>query len=63
MVKPLVKEILKLIRTSLPSAIKIDQNLKGDTLIMADSIQMHQVLMNFCTNAGHAMEKNGDTSC
>lgn len=61
MVKPLVKEVLKLIRVSLPSTIKIDQNFKGDPLIMADSKLIHQVLMNLCTNAGHAMEKNGGT--
>ncbi len=61
MVKSLVKEVLKLIRASLPSTIKIVQNLKGNPLIMADSIQMHQVLMNLCANASHAMEKNGGT--
>ncbi len=53
--KPIVKEVLKFIRASLPATIEIRQNIKGDPNILADPTQIHQVLMNLCTNAGQAM--------
>jgi nitrogen-specific signal transduction histidine kinase/CheY-like chemotaxis protein len=58
-VKSIVKETLKLIRASIPSTIDIKQNIHSDALVMGDSTQIHQVLMNLCTNAAHAMEKTG----
>jgi PAS domain S-box-containing protein len=55
-----IKEALKLIKSSLPSTIEISQNIKTDCgLVMADSTQFHQVIMNLCANAFHAMEKTG----
>ena len=57
--KPQIKEALKMIRASIPSTIEIDQNLQSDELIMADPTQIHQILMNLCANAAHAMENNG----
>lgn len=59
--KPIIQEVLKLIRSSLPAFIDIRQNLKGNPFIMTDETQIHQVLMNLCTNAGHAMQKTGGT--
>jgi len=57
-----VKEALKLIRSSLPTTIEIYQYIKKDCApIMADPSQIHQVVMNLCTNAFHAMEKDGGT--
>jgi len=58
-VKIITKEVLKLIRASLPSTIEIRQNIVSDSAIMADPVQVHQVLMNFCTNAGQAMMDHG----
>jgi len=55
----IAKEALKLIRPSLPATIEIQTNIQSDGLIMADSTQIHQVLMNLCTNAGHAMQEEG----
>lgn len=56
----IVKEVLTLIRASFPSTIEIVKNISTDgTAIVADSTEMHQVVMNICTNAFHAMEKNG----
>ncbi len=55
----IVKEALKLLRASLPSTIDIHQEIKSNGLVMADSTQIHQVMMNLCTNAGHAMAKKG----
>ena len=58
-VKFIAKEVLKLLRSSLPSTIEIQQDLQSDSPIMADPTQIHQILMNLCTNAGHAMEQKG----
>lgn len=55
-ITPIVKEALKLLRSSLPSTIEICQiyDMQHDT-VLADPTQIHQVLMNLCTNALHAM--------
>ena len=55
----IIKEVTKLLRSSLPTTIQIEQNLRGNPLVMGDSTQIHQMLMNLCTNAGHAMQENG----
>ena len=55
----IVKEVIKLLRSSLPTTIKIKQNIQGNSLVMGDSTQLHQILMNLCTNAGHAMQERG----
>jgi len=55
-----VREALKLIRSSLPTTIEINQNISNTCgLIMADATQIHQVAMNLLTNAYHAMEDQG----
>jgi PAS domain S-box-containing protein len=52
----IIKEALTLLRASLPSTIEIRQQVtKNAGLVLADPTQMHQVLMNLCTNAEHAM--------
>ena len=57
-----VEEVLKLLRSSLPSTIEIHQHIttipNGDT-VLADSTQLHQVLMNLGANAAHAMRAKG----
>ncbi|MDA8141815.1 MAG: ATP-binding protein [Desulfobacteraceae bacterium] len=59
MVSPIAKEALKLIRSSIPSSIQIHANIATDSTILGNPTQMHQILMNLCTNAAHAMEKSG----
>jgi len=54
-----VKEVLSLLRSTLPATIEIRQNADIDGVVFADPTQMHQVLMNLCTNAFHAMRKKG----
>lgn len=55
-----LKEVVKLIRASIPSTISIVQDIPSQLgSVMADQTQIHQVLMNLCTNAAHAMEKDG----
>jgi two-component system cell cycle sensor histidine kinase/response regulator CckA len=57
--KLLVKETLKLLRASIPSTIVIEQNIQSNALLMGDATQIHQVVMNLCTNASHSMRDNG----
>ncbi|MDF1573711.1 MAG: ATP-binding protein [Bacteroidales bacterium] len=55
-----ITEVLKLIRASFPSNIEIRQDLDTECgTVMADSTQMHQIIMNLCTNAYHAMMGKG----
>jgi PAS domain S-box-containing protein len=56
----IVKEVLKLIRASLPATIEIcGNNLNHNAVVLADPIQIHQVMMNLCSNAHHAMRETG----
>ena len=57
--RTLIKESLRMLRPVLPTTIEIRQNLTDSGLVMADSTQIHQVMMNLCTNAAHAMEDRG----
>jgi len=57
-VSSIVKEALKLLRASLPSSIEIRHGIE-DAVANADPTQIHQVLMNLCTNAAHAMDDKG----
>src|SRR5208337_3690842 len=54
----IAKEALNLLRASLPSSIEIRQNI-GNGVALADATQIHQILLNLCTNAAHAMEDKG----
>ena len=59
-IAPVIKEALKLLRASIPSTIKIQQDVCPEPCkIMADPTEIHQVAMNLCTNAFHAMESKG----
>jgi signal transduction histidine kinase/ActR/RegA family two-component response regulator len=60
-VKPIVKEALKLLRATLPASIEIQSSIESDAQIMGDSTSIHQILMNLCTNAAHAMQPEGGT--
>ena len=51
----LVKEALKLIRSTLPTTIDIRQNIQSKSVVLSDPTQLHQIVMNLCTNAAHAM--------
>jgi len=59
-VQDIVDEALKLLRPSIPSTITIEKRLdRTCRTILADSSQIHQVIVNLCTNAFHAMEVSG----
>ena len=55
-----MKEALKLVRSSLPTTIDIQQHVASGSLsIMGNQSHLHQLIMNLCTNAAHAMEEQG----
>jgi len=56
---PIVEEIVKFLRASLPTTIEIVLEGDCDKTVLADPTQIHQILMNLCTNAAHAMEDGG----
>jgi signal transduction histidine kinase len=56
-VHPIVKEVMGLIKVALPSTIEVHQEIDTDCgQVLMDPVQLHQVLMNLCTNSFHAME-------
>jgi PAS domain S-box-containing protein len=61
---PIVKEALSLLRASLPATISIEQAITEPVAdVLANPTQVHQIVMNLCTNAAHAMKgKQGKLS-
>ncbi len=58
-INAIAEEVLKFIKSSIPSTIQITTKIISDSFIMGSSTQVHQVLMNLCTNAAHAMDEKG----
>jgi PAS domain S-box-containing protein len=59
-IQPIVKEALKLIRSTISTTIDITQDIRSDCgAIKADPTQIHQIIINLTTNAYHAMEDTG----
>ncbi|NOY12928.1 MAG: DUF3365 domain-containing protein [Deltaproteobacteria bacterium] len=57
---PIIKEGLKMLQVTLPPTIEIKQQIDRSCAgVIADPTQIHQVLMNICTNAYHAMHQTG----
>ena len=60
LITPIINEVLKLLRASLPTTIEIRQQIEPSLgAIFADPTQIHQVMMNLGTNSAHAMENTG----
>jgi PAS domain S-box-containing protein len=58
--KEVIEDMLKLIRATLPTTIEIQQNIETSiNTVMATESEIHQVLLNLCTNAEHAMRAEG----
>ena len=59
-VQKILREVLDLVRKTIPANIRITQNIQNDCrLVMADPTQVHQVAMNLLINAYHAVEPAG----
>ncbi|WP_300673552.1 ATP-binding protein [Desulfoluna sp.] len=53
----LLKECTQLLKSSIPATIDVHLNIQAESgLVLADPTQIHQVIMNLCTNASHAVE-------
>src|SRR5258706_409821 len=59
-VQSVVEEALEILAASLAADVRLEQRLDaGDTAVVGDATQLHQVAMNLCTNALQAMEHGG----
>jgi CheY-like chemotaxis protein/two-component sensor histidine kinase len=59
-VQSVIEETLELLSASLPAGIRLEKRLEaGDAAVIGDATYLHQVAMNLCTNALHAMEHGG----
>ena len=59
-IRLLVKEAIKFLQATMPATIEIKENVNEcSDAVMADPTQLHQVIMNLCTNAFHAMKESG----
>ncbi|MFH2220477.1 MAG: ATP-binding protein, partial [Pseudomonadota bacterium] len=58
-VDTIAEEVLHFIRSSIPTMIEIKKSIDSNSIIMGNITQVHQILMNLCTNAAHAMEDRG----
>jgi nitrogen-specific signal transduction histidine kinase/CheY-like chemotaxis protein len=57
----IIKEVIKMVRSSFPATIRITARISvTDPMVVADPSQIHQVLLNLCTNALHAMKDGGE---
>ncbi len=57
---PIIEETIKLLRATLPATIEIVPDMKSEVgTVLADPTQIHQLLINLCTNAAHAMRERG----
>ncbi len=57
----IVKEVLKFMRSTIPSSISIRGNITSRSKVIANTTQIHQIIMNLWTNASHAMNEQGGT--
>lgn len=59
-ITPILREVLKMLRSSIPTTINIQQNLEVESdTILADPTHVHQIMLNLATNAAHAMREKG----
>ncbi|MEQ2006920.1 MAG: response regulator [Limisphaerales bacterium] len=52
----IVREVLKLLRATIPAAVVFEADLAATPTVLADPSEIHQVAMNLCTNAWHALK-------
>ncbi len=58
----IIKDSLNLMRASLPTTVEIVESIDSECgTILADQTMLHQIIVNLCTNALHAMEEETGT--
>lgn len=57
--KHVLMEAIKLMRSTLPSTVRIKEEITSKSAVLAAPTQMHQVIVNLCSNASHAMQESG----
>jgi two-component system, cell cycle sensor histidine kinase and response regulator CckA len=61
LIKPIISEVIDLLKSSIPSSVNIESDLQAESKpILANSTQIHQVVLNLATNAVHAMDSKGN---
>jgi PAS domain S-box-containing protein len=59
-VQAVIEETLELLAASLPPGVRLEKTLAaGNAAVIGDATRLHQVAMNLCTNALHALERGG----
>ncbi len=59
LLEPIVRETMKMLRSTIPTTIDIRTNTQKAGPVLADPTQIQQVLLNLCGNAAHAMRSKG----
>ncbi len=55
-----IREVIKFLRSTIPATIDIIYDVKTDQdTILADPVQLNQIVINLCSNAAHSMKDNG----
>jgi len=55
----IAKEAVKFLRSTIPTTIEIKNDIQSTSLVMANPVKIHQVIMNLCSNAAHAIDGTG----
>jgi CHASE2 domain-containing sensor protein/nitrogen-specific signal transduction histidine kinase/CheY-like chemotaxis protein len=55
MIRPIIKEVLKLLKATLPPTIELKENITGKQKVNGDPGQIYQIILNLCTNASQAL--------
>ncbi len=57
----IVREAVQMLRSSIPKTVKIREDISSTSLVLANPTQIHQLVVNLCTNSLHAMKDRGGT--
>jgi PAS domain S-box-containing protein len=54
-IDPVVQDALRLVKVTLPPSVELRVDLNAQRAVMANEAQIHQIVLNLCTNAAQAM--------
>jgi len=55
----IIREAIQMLRSSTPKTIKICEDIDSTALVLANPTQIHQLIINLCSNSLHAMKEHG----